>query len=60
MGIFGKLGAALIETVTLPLAVAADVVTLGGTLNDKNETYTGAKGRNIVSDIEEAADEARD
>ena len=60
MSILGKLGAALIETVTVPLSIVADVVTLGGTVIGRKESYTGQKVRRIVEDIEDAADEARD
>lgn len=60
MSVFGKLGAALLETVTLPVAVAADIVTMGGTLTERGRTYTGSQVKRIVQDLEDAADEARD
>lgn len=60
MSVFGKLGAAILETVTLPVAAAADIVTFGGVLTDKNGTYTGSQVKRIVKDLEDAADEARD
>lgn len=57
---FGNLIGAAIETVTIPIAVAADVVTLGGALNEKGETYTGSKIARIVEDLDDAAEDATD
>lgn len=59
MSVFGKLGAAIIRTATIPLSVVADIATLGGVMNDHGESYTAGKVRRIVDDIEDAADEAR-
>jgi hypothetical protein len=45
--------------VRTPLAVAADVITLGGTLTDKNqcggETYTASALKDVVKNIEKAS-----
>ena len=60
MGMFGKLIGAVIETVTIPVAVVADVVTLGGAINEKGETYTGSKIERIVDDLDGAAEDATD
>jgi hypothetical protein len=62
MGFFGKLIKAGIDTVSLPVAIVKDVLTLGGTVNDGhyrngNRTYTGRKFKDIGEDIEEAKDE---
>ncbi len=35
---------------TLPVSVAADVVTLGGALNERGEPYTVSKGRRVLDD----------
>ena len=43
---FGELLKAAVGVVVLPVSLAADVVTLGGALTDKEEPYT-------VSNIEE-------
>ena len=43
----------VIET---PLAVAADVVTLGGSLNDKDEPYTATAVKKVVKNVENATD----
>lgn len=60
MSLFGHLGAALFETVTLPLSVIADVATLGGTVIGRDTTFTGDKTQRIIDDFEEALDELRD
>lgn len=56
MGFFGSLTKAVIDTVSIPVAVIKDVVTLGGTIEGKNTTYTGDKIRDIGADIDEAKD----
>lgn len=43
--------------VGLPLAIAADVVTLGGTLNNKVGTHTGDMIDGISETIEDIAEE---
>ncbi len=60
MGIFGKVLQGAIDTVTLPLDVAADVVTLGGVNTDQQEPYTvqkikklQEKGKEIYDELEE-------
>lgn len=35
---------------TLPVSIAADAVTLGGALNDRDESYTASKGRRVIRD----------
>ena len=37
--------------VEAPVAVAADVVTLGGSLNDKDETYTSKASEKFVKNV---------
>jgi hypothetical protein len=43
MGLFGKLVATVINVATLPVAIAKDVVTLGGVATDQHEPYTVQK-----------------
>jgi hypothetical protein len=43
---------AAIRIVTLPIAVIADVVTLGGVLTDRDKGYTSKQIENIVEDLE--------
>jgi hypothetical protein len=40
--------------VETPLAIAADVVTLGGTLTDKDKTYTETAVENVYKNVEKA------
>ena len=55
-GILESLTKAAVGVVTLPVSVAADVVTLGGTLTDKDKPYTADTVSNIVQNLENAAD----
>lgn len=48
----GKVAAIAIDTVTLPVAVAMDVVTMGGELNDRDEAYTVSQVNNIAHNAE--------
>jgi len=43
---------AFIRVVTLPIAAALDVVTMGGVLTDRDESYTGEQIKHIGEDIE--------
>lgn len=58
-GMFGKLTKAAIHTALLPVDVAVDVVTMGRAL-DGDEPATLERLKQIVEDIEEAAEEAGD
>ena len=53
---FKNLMKAAIGVATLPVDVAADVVTLGGTLADSNESYTGKKISDVLKNIDKAVD----
>ena len=50
------LSKAVVSTVTLPIDIAADVVTMGGVMTDKKETYTASKIKKIMDGIDEATD----
>ena len=43
----------VIET---PLAVATDIVTIGGALTDKNEPYTVTALKKVIDNVEDATD----
>jgi hypothetical protein len=58
MGFLGKLIKGTINTALIPVDVAKDVVTLGGTLDDEEETYTGKRVKQVIKDVEEAAEDA--
>lgn len=52
---FGELLKATVGLVVeTPIAVVADVVTLGGTLTDRNETYTGEAIGKVVENIQDS------
>ncbi|MBO1040422.1 hypothetical protein [Brucella pituitosa] len=44
------------DVVTAPVAVVADVVTLGGMVNDRDEPYTITKARRIGFDTAKVID----
>lgn len=50
----GSLFKATIGIVKLPLDVAADVVTLGGSLTDKDKPYTASGVSQIMKNLEDA------
>ena len=47
---------AVVGVATLPVDVVADVVTLGGTLTDRDEPYTMRKAGKIMDALDEATD----
>ncbi len=57
MSIFGKLLKTAVDVVTVPVSVAADVITLGGAINERKNTHTGDHLRCVVNDIEKLYDE---
>jgi len=54
MGIFMKLVKGAVDTVSLPVDVARDVVSLGGALDEKKDSYTEDRLRKIKEDAEKA------
>lgn len=54
---FGKLLKATVGAVIeTPIAVAADIATLGGSLTDKNEPYTATAIKKVVKNVSDATD----
>jgi hypothetical protein len=53
MSLFGKVVRTLVNVAELPVAVAKDVITLGGASTGKPETYT----RELVERIKDEAEE---
>lgn len=49
---FGLLKA-IVEVAKLPVDVTADVITLGGAINDKREPYTAERCRRIMRKLNE-------
>lgn len=53
-GLLTSLSKAAVGVVTLPVTVAADVLTLGGSLTDKPQPYTVTRVEDIVENLEDA------
>lgn len=52
-GMIGKLAKATVGVVVeTPVAVVADVVTLGGALNDRKEPYTATALSKVVKNVQ--------
>ena len=47
---------AAVAVVEVPVAVVADVVTLGGAVNDKDQPYTVTAVEHLVKNVQDAAD----
>ncbi len=58
MSIFGSLLKTVIDTATLPIDVAKDVVTMGGAMTERQEPYTFSKLKKIDSDLGDVIDDA--
>jgi hypothetical protein len=54
-GMLESLAKAAVAVVTVPAAVVADVVTLGGALTDKESTYTGEAVSDAMQNLKDAA-----
>lgn len=54
-GIFESLTKAALGVVTVPVAVVADVVTLGGVLTDKAKPYTVEAVSDVVKNLKNAS-----
>lgn len=53
-GMLESLTKAAVAVVTVPVAVVADVVTLGGTLTDQAEPYTAEAVSDLVANLKDA------
>jgi hypothetical protein len=47
---------AAVSVVEIPVAVVADVITLGGSMNDKDQPYTATAVEHLVKNVQDAAD----
>ena len=54
-GIFESLVKAAVGVVTVPVAVVADVVTMGGALTDKDKPYTAEAISDVVQNLKNAS-----
>ena len=59
-GIFQSLVKATAAVVTVPVAVVADVVTLGGSLTERNEPYTSEEVGKLVDNLQNITDPKKD
>jgi hypothetical protein len=57
---FGDLFKATVGIITTPIDIAADVITLGGSLTDKPEPYTCKKAKQVMKNLENAIDPDKD
>jgi len=53
-GMLESLAKAAVGVVTAPVALVADVVTMGGVLTDKDKPYTAEAAEKIVQNLEDA------
>ena len=54
-GILGDLTKAVVGVVVeTPIAVVADVITMGGAMNDKDEPYTATALKKVMKNVENA------
>ena len=53
-GMIESLAKAAAAVVTVPVAVVADVVTLGGALTDKDQPYTADAASDLVDNLKDA------
>lgn len=51
---FGELLKAAVGVVTTPVTLAADVITLGGALTDRDEPYTATQLSEVMKNLESA------
>lgn len=59
-GMFESLVKAAASVVTVPVAIVADVATLGGSLTDKNEPYTSTEVEKLVKNLQNITDPKKD
>ena len=53
-GFLEDIAKAAVAVVTVPVAIVADVVTLGGELTDKRESYTGEALGDMLQNLKNA------
>ena len=54
-GMIESIAKAAVAVVTVPVAVVADVVTMGGALTDKDKPYTAEAVEDFVDNLKDAA-----
>ena len=58
-GMIESIAKAAVAFVTVPVAVVADVVTMGGALTDKDQPYTADAVGDLVDNLKDATKPAR-
>lgn len=53
--VFKSLAKAAVSVVDIPVSAVADVVTLGGALNDRDKPYTASAASRLVRNLKDAA-----
>ena len=60
-GMLGSLTKAVVGVVVeTPIAIAADAITLGGSLTEKREPYTATALKRVAENVENATDPDKD
>lgn len=54
MSLLESLAKAALATVTVPIAVIADIATMGGVLNDREQLYTSEAMSDLVKNLKNA------
>ena len=54
MSVFDSLLKAAVNVVTTPVAVMADVITMGGALTDQDQPYTASQLSDLMQNIKDA------
>jgi len=60
MGLFSQLIKTTLDVVVTPVAIVADVVTMGGVLSDKDEPYTATQLKKTLKDAQDIPDSIDD
>lgn len=59
-GMLGSLTKAAVGTVVeTPISIVADVITLGGTLTDKDEPYTATSVKKVMDNLSDATESTK-
>lgn len=56
MGLLTQLTKTVLDVVVTPVAIVADVVTMGGELSDRTEPYTATQAKKILKDAQDIPD----
>ena len=54
INLVNNLTKAIVNTITIPVAVVADVITLGGALSDKDIPYTATQVKEMYKNLTDA------